>query len=79
MLETKIQELIDSKEIITLAIVSGYIANLNVYGKQDATLAITVDMLLSFLSLKYLGYNIRLALYKKIITLLQRNNINYTI
>jgi len=79
MLNSKIQYLLDNRDEYITKAVSMFEQTLEVYGQADFKSPVYLDMLFSGLSLDFLGHNLRLELYKRIIEMLRKLGINHRI
>lgn len=75
MLDIKIQYIIDNIVYIRSEIIKKYTKGIDIYGKQEATVGIYVEMLYQSLLLPMLGESLRLELYKKINSILTETKI----
>jgi len=79
MLEEKINFLLSKRDDILNRITVIYNRNLALYGKQDFGVGLYVEMLLALLALSFLGYNQKLELHKRLVSILRQNSIVYRI
>ncbi len=75
MLDIKIKYLLDNLSYIQEKVITKYNKNLDIYGKQEAILGISIAYFAHCLSLPGLGDNLKLELYKKFSALLRSANL----
>jgi len=85
MLDTKIKFIIENIDSSRTKLIKKYIQKLDMYGKQDPTAGIYLEMLISALALSQesadlkIQHNLTLALYQKLNTLLKNNGLMFKI
>jgi len=85
MLDTKVKFVLDNINTSRTKLIAQYMQKLDMYGKQDPTAGIYLEMLVTALSLSQVNtsikiqHNLTLELYKKLNTLLRNNGLMFAI
>jgi len=75
MIDIKIQHVLNSIPSIKNRVIIRYSKNLDIYGKQEATLGFSIELFRYCLSLPGLGDTLKLELYKRFNVMLRETNL----